>query len=529
MDEIIDIQQNHNDGGYLLGKDGLIQLWKMINDKFISTDRTGLLQSKTIDHAFVDNISSKLDNSKITLTLPTYNLYTKTIGSVSAIIPAVSGSSAGLMTPTMLSTLNNLSGGGGGPVSKDDINKGFFTGVSKSGTDTVTLSFTTFNPSTKGTDTQTVSFDVGSSDSATLDDLSQCVKKSIIPNPTNQAIPIFDISLLPNNLLSFNGGSDNGTLSLTFYGSKDGETPEQMGYRAQTSIPAVTDSKSGLMTPAMLSTLNNLSGGGGGPVSKDDINKGFFTGVSKSGTDTVTLSFTTFNPSTKGTDTQTVSFDVGSSDSATKTDLAQCIKKSIIGSDQVISLFDISSLSSMLSFNSGSDNGTLSLNFNGSKDGETQEKTKYQTVVTIPAVTDSKSGLMTPALLNKLNSLSSGVDLTTADNRYIRKDISNAQEMSGTLTAPAFYMTSDIALKRDIIDTPLPDKIASRMIQFKQFKYKQDDDVHYGVVAQEIEKILPQLVHENDGTKIVDYISLLCLKIQDLQDQINELKSKTSK
>ncbi len=330
MDEIIDIQQNHNDGGYLLGKDGLIQLWKMINDKFISTDRTGLLQSKTIDHAFVDNISSKLDNSKITLTLPTYNLYTKTIGSVSAIIPAVSGSSAGLMTPTMLSTLNVLS---------DAIG-----------------------------------------DTATLDDLSQCVKKSIIK--PDQVISLFDISSLPNDLLAFTSGSDNGTLSLTFYGSKNGETQDQMGYHAET---------------------------------------------------------------------------------------------------------------------------------------------------TISAVSSSGAGLMTPALLNKLNSLSSGVDLTTADNRYIRKDISNAQEMSGTLTAPAFYMTSDIALKRDIIDTPLPDKIASRMIQFKQFKYKQDDDVHYGVVAQEIEKILPQLVHENDGTKIVDYISLLCLKIQDLQDQINELKSKTSK
>ena len=380
MDEIINIQQNHNDGGSLLGKEGLIQLWKMINDNFISTDHTSLLQSKATDHAFVDNISSKLDSSKLTLTLPTYNLYTKTIGSVSAIIPAVSGSSAGLMTPTMLSTLNNLSGNGGGPVSKDDINKSFFTGVSKSGTDTVTLSFTAFNPSTKGTDTQTVSFDVGSSDSATKTDLAQCVKKSIIGS--NQVISLFDISSLPNDLLAFTSGSDSGTLLLTFYGSKNGESQDLMGYRAKT---------------------------------------------------------------------------------------------------------------------------------------------------TISAVSSSGAGLMTPALLNKLNSLSSGVDLTTADNRYIRKDISNAQEMSGTLTAPAFYMTSDIALKRDIIDTPLPDKIASRMIQFKQFKYKQDDDVHYGVVAQEIEKILPQLVHENDGTKIVDYISLLCLKIQDLQDQINELKSEVSR
>ena len=380
MDEIINIQQNHNDGGSLLGKEGLIQLWKMINDNFISTDHTSLLQSKATDHAFVDNISSKLDSSKLTLTLPTYNLYTKTIGSVSAIIPAVSGSSAGLMTPTMLSTLNNLSGNGGGPVSKDDINKSFFTGVSKSGTDTVTLSFTAFNPSTKGTDTQTVSFDVGSSDSATKTDLAQCVKKSIIGS--NQVISLFDISSLPNDLLAFTSGSDSGTLLLTFYGSKNGESQDLMGYRAKT---------------------------------------------------------------------------------------------------------------------------------------------------TISAVSSSGAGLMTPALLNKLNSLSSGVDLTTADNRYIRKDISNAQEMSGTLTAPAFYMTSDIALKRDIIDTPLPDKIASRMIQFKQFKYKQDDDVHYGVIAQEVQKILPQLVHDNDGTKIVDYISLLCLKIQDLQDQINELKSKTSK
>lgn len=461
MDEIINIQQNHNDGGSLLGKEGLIQLWKMINDKFVTTDCTGLLWSKDVDHAFVDNISSRLDGSKVTLTLPTYNLYTKTIGSVSTV------------------------------------------------------------------------FDIGSIPSiATKADLSQCVKKSIIVSGSGQALTILDTSALTDGILSFRGGADSGALGLYFYGSTDGETQIRIGYRATTTIPAVSSSQSGLMTPDMLNKLNGISGGGG-PVSKDDVDKSFVIGdnisSNKSG-DNVTLTFPTYNPKTKSTSNSTVTFPVGSSmigggGPASQDDLDHLF---IDGLDASKSGDMVTLTATTYNLRTKSRGSSISKSF---QVGSTQSGPSSMATLTIQkngSTIGTYDGSIDKIININTSESTGGMSQADADDRYVRIDKTENQTMAGPLTSPAFYMTSDIALRRDIVDTPMPDKIASRMIQFKQFKYKQDDDLHYGVIAQEVQKILPQLVHDNDGTKIVDYISLLCLKIQDLQDQINELKDEVS-
>lgn len=61
----------------------------------------------------------------------------------------------------------------------------------------------------------------------------------------------------------------------------------------------------------------------------------------------------------------------------------------------------------------------------------------------------------------------------------------------------------------------------------KQLKYKGKD---VGVIAQEVEKVLPEIVHENkDGYKEVEYYKLIPLLIEcikDLKKEIDELKSK---
>jgi hypothetical protein len=64
----------------------------------------------------------------------------------------------------------------------------------------------------------------------------------------------------------------------------------------------------------------------------------------------------------------------------------------------------------------------------------------------------------------------------------------------------------------------------------KQNIYKGKD---YGVIAQEIEKVLPELVNtREDGYKAVKYdriVSLLIEGIKELSDEVNQLKEKINK
>ena len=48
-----------------------------------------------------------------------------------------------------------------------------------------------------------------------------------------------------------------------------------------------------------------------------------------------------------------------------------------------------------------------------------------------------------------------------------------------------------------------------------KFKWKDNDETSYGVIAQEIEKVLPELVRTNkSGQKTVHYIPLIAILIE---------------
>ena len=101
----------------------------------------------------------------------------------------------------------------------------------------------------------------------------------------------------------------------------------------------------------------------------------------------------------------------------------------------------------------------------------------------------------------------------------------NSITCTGTVTAADFNSTSDIKLKQnvEIIDDPL-EKIMK--IDGVSFQWKESGNRSLGVIAQNIEKILPELVTDGD-TKTVNYnglIGLLIECIKNQQHQINELK-----
>ena len=99
--------------------------------------------------------------------------------------------------------------------------------------------------------------------------------------------------------------------------------------------------------------------------------------------------------------------------------------------------------------------------------------------------------------------------------------------VTGTAQATDFNSTSDIRLKTNIqtIENPL-----AKIIQIEgvSFNWKEDNRPALGVIADQVEKIIPELVH-GDNPKTVNYnglIGLLIEAVKEQQVQITELKSK---
>jgi hypothetical protein len=101
--------------------------------------------------------------------------------------------------------------------------------------------------------------------------------------------------------------------------------------------------------------------------------------------------------------------------------------------------------------------------------------------------------------------------------------------ITGVTTSTDFDSLSDINLKTNIsqIADPLEKVMQIRGVTFN---WKEDNRNSAGVIAQEIEKILPELVH-GEETKTVNYNGLIgllieCVKKQ--QEEIDELKKKVN-
>ncbi len=109
---------------------------------------------------------------------------------------------------------------------------------------------------------------------------------------------------------------------------------------------------------------------------------------------------------------------------------------------------------------------------------------------------------------------------------------SGALTCKGNVTAPGFPVSSDERLKKDIasMDPALASVLKLRPVTFKW--KKGSEGVHLGFIAQEVEKVFPEVVVTGaDGIKAVEYGNLtapLISAIQEQQKEIEELKAKVS-
>ena len=94
----------------------------------------------------------------------------------------------------------------------------------------------------------------------------------------------------------------------------------------------------------------------------------------------------------------------------------------------------------------------------------------------------------------------------------------------------SIFNTSDEILKDNIIsisETKTPNVLNLNPVKYS-FKSDMNNKMHYGFIAQDVEKVYPELVKNSDlGYKTVNYIEIIPLllsKMKNMQGEIDELR-----
>lgn len=132
---------------------------------------------------------------------------------------------------------------------------------------------------------------------------------------------------------------------------------------------------------------------------------------------------------------------------------------------------------------------------------------------------------MAKYLSNRQKNLKVGISSYT-ENQTVLEVVGNAN-FSGVLTVTDINSTSDIRYKENI--QPIPDAV-EKVLQLNgvTFDWKKTKTSSAGVIAQEVEKILPSLI-SGDDPKTVNYngiIGLLVEAVKELSYEIEMLKHK---
>jgi hypothetical protein len=125
-----------------------------------------------------------------------------------------------------------------------------------------------------------------------------------------------------------------------------------------------------------------------------------------------------------------------------------------------------------------------------------------------------------------------GLDADLLDGENLVDNASTAntvvgRDSAGGVIAVTFTSTSDINLKTNI--KPIISPI-SKLLELNgvTFDWKKTKESSIGVIAQEVEKVFPELIKEtSDNYKTVNYnglVGVLIEAIKEQQDQINILK-----
>jgi hypothetical protein len=121
-----------------------------------------------------------------------------------------------------------------------------------------------------------------------------------------------------------------------------------------------------------------------------------------------------------------------------------------------------------------------------------------------------------------------GTSVNTA-NTLVARDVSG-DFTAGSITATQYTSTSDISLKKNVftIENALEKVLSLRGVEYDRV---ESGEHQIGVIAQEVEKIIPEVVY-GDEIKSVAYANIVALLIEAIKEQqkeIDELKKNLTK
>lgn len=97
---------------------------------------------------------------------------------------------------------------------------------------------------------------------------------------------------------------------------------------------------------------------------------------------------------------------------------------------------------------------------------------------------------------------------------------------TGLLTSTDYNSSSDLTLKENV--QPISNALTTiKQLSGKSFNWKDNGNKSFGLIAQEVEQIIPEIVHETDGIKGINYINIIAFLIEavkDLSEQVEQLK-----
>ena len=131
---------------------------------------------------------------------------------------------------------------------------------------------------------------------------------------------------------------------------------------------------------------------------------------------------------------------------------------------------------------------------------------------TAPAVAFNSS-----ASTGLYRSAANELSIATNGAQAIKVEANNNTTIYGTVTCTSLTETSDVALKTNI--EPITD-VLDKINQITGYKYDftKSNSSSMGVIAQDVEKVFPELVHGEEGSKSLQYSGLIGALIESVKE-----------
>jgi hypothetical protein len=114
-----------------------------------------------------------------------------------------------------------------------------------------------------------------------------------------------------------------------------------------------------------------------------------------------------------------------------------------------------------------------------------------------------------------------GVDTIARATKSENPLVFNAS--TGTLTSVNFETFSDVSLKHDIDNITNALDIVDKL-QGMSFTWNSTGNKSFGFIAQEVEKVLPEIVGRSREQKTVSYVQLIPILVQAIKELKEQIK-----